>query len=162
MQEIKDKIKEIQAEKEQKFLNSFNAINKNFVETLQKLGLGDLELVIEKNDMDEIYGVSIKSNKRGTISLSGGEKSLVTIAFLFSVLLLEPSAFYLLDEIDADLDYNNSEKIFAMLNEFAKDTQMLMVTHNPVIVNKANNVIGVSKNSHGVTAVFVKQTEDMA
>ena len=161
MQEIKDKIKEIQAEKEQRFLNSFNAINKNFVETLNKLSLGDLALHIEKNDMDEISGVSIKSNKRGTISLSGGEKSLVTISFLFSVLLLEPSVFYLLDEIDADLDYNNSEKIYTMLDEFSKNTQMLMITHNPVIVNKSENVIGVSKNAHGVTTVFVKQIENV-
>jgi len=159
MQEIKDKIKEIQAEKEQKFLVCFELINKNFIDTLTKLGLGDLSLNIERNDLDEIFGVTIKSKKRGTISLSGGEKALVTISFLFGVLLLEPSAFYLLDEIDADLDYNNSEKVFTMLNEFAKNTQMLMVTHNPVIVNRADNVIGVSKNVHGVTTIFVKQAQ---
>lgn len=157
MQEIKNKIKEIQAEKEEKFLKSFEIINKNFVDTLGKLGLGDLSLYIEKNDLDEISGVSIKSSKRGTISLSGGEKAMVTISFLFAVLMLEPSVFYLLDEIDADLDYNNSERVFTMLNDIAINTQMLMVTHNPVIVNKADSVIGVSKNAHGVTTIFVKQ-----
>jgi len=155
--EIKEKIKEIQAEKEQRFLSTFNLINENFYTYLNTLNLGDLGLNIEKNSMSEISGVSIKSKKRGTISLSGGEKALVTISFLFAVLALEPACFYLLDEIDADLDYNNSEKIFSMLNELGKEVQIMMVTHNPVVVNKADNVIGVSKSAQGITTVFVKQ-----
>jgi len=157
--EIKAKIKEIQQEKEQKFMTTFDLINKNFTEILTKLGLGDLNLEIIKNDLDEISGVNIKSRKRGTISLSGGEKSLLTISFLFSTLVLDPSGFYLLDEIDADLDYNISEKVFNMLNDFAKDTQILLVTHNPTIINKAENVIGVSKSPSGVTTIFIKQQQ---
>ena len=64
---------------------------------------------------------------------------------MLSTLLLETSIFYLVDEIDADLDYHNSEKVYDMLSSFAKDTQIMMVTHNPVIINKVENVIGVTK-----------------
>ena len=157
-EEIKARIKEIQAEKEAKFMNCFEKLNENFMACLKKLGLLNILLYLEHNELNEISGVNIVCGKRRTISLSGGEKVLVTISFLFSVLMLEPAPFYLLDEIDADLDPNNSEKVFNMLNEIAKDTQIFMITHNPVIVNQAQNVIGVSKSKSGITTVFVKQS----
>lgn len=155
-EEIKSKIKEIQMQKEAKFMTCFTNINNKFKEILQKLNLNDLEFGLVKNE-EEILEVLLNAKNKRTISLSGGEKALVTISFLLSNLLLEPSSFYLLDEIDADLDYNNSEKVYDMLNDYAKDSQIFMVTHNPVVVNKANNVIGVSKNTKGITTVFIKQ-----
>jgi chromosome segregation protein len=158
--EIKEKIKEIIAQKEIKFYECFNNLNKNFIEFLSKVNMGDISLDVIKGE--EVLGVSIKSKSRRTISLSGGEKSLITISFLLSTLLLETSIFYLVDEIDADLDYNNSEKVYDMLSAFAKDTQIMMVTHNPVIINKVESVIGVSKSSQGITTVFLKQNQTNA
>lgn len=162
LEELKNKIKDLMFEKEQKFLQYLEKLNTNFKEITNMLGLEELGLLHirqdEKDERSEIIGVAMtcKNKKKSTLALSGGEKALVTIAFLFSVLKFEPAPFYLLDEIDADLDYKNSEKVFNMLSELSKDTQMIMISHNPVIINSCENVIGISKNKSGLTAVFVK------
>ncbi len=163
LEDLKNKIKDLMFEKQQKFLLYLEKLNANFKEITSMLGLEEFSLghirQDEKDNSSEIVGVGItsKNKKKFTLALSGGEKALVTIAFLFSILKFEPAPFYLLDEIDADLDYKNSEKVFGLLSELSKDTQMVMISHNPVIINSCENVIGISKNKSGLTAVFVKQ-----
>jgi chromosome segregation protein len=76
--------------------------------------------------------------------LSGGEKALVGIALVFSLLSIKPSPFYVLDEVDAPLDDFNAERFRVLLRKHATDTQFLVVTHNKLVMEVPNVLHGVT------------------
>ncbi len=77
-------------------------------------------------------------------ALSGGEKTLVAIAFVLSLAAGRPAPFYLLDEVDAALDQANSERLARLLKEFAKEAQVIVISHNEEVVRYADRVYGVT------------------
>jgi len=86
-------------------------------------------------------------------SLSGGEKTMTALAFLFAVQDYEPAPFYVLDEVDAALDKRNSEKLANLIKSYVSKAQYLVISHNDTVISEADNLYGVSMNEHGISKV---------
>ena len=84
-------------------------------------------------------------------SLSGGEKTLTALAFLFAVQEFEPASFYLLDEVDAALDKHNSEKFANLIREYSNKAQYVIISHNDSVISESDNLYGVSMNELGIS-----------
>jgi len=86
-------------------------------------------------------------------ALSGGEKTLVALAFIFAVQEHSPAPFYLLDEIDAALDRLNSDKVAKLLKEYSKRSQVIIISHNDAIISASDNLYGIWMNKKGESFV---------
>ena len=86
--------------------------------------------------------------------LSGGEKSLVSIAALFALISISPPPFLVLDEIDAALDENNSGRFADLIKEFSKKTQFIVVTHNRTVMEAADVLYGITMNNDGTSKLL--------
>ncbi len=119
---------------------------------------GDEELV----PPDEDGGVEIevtpagKSTRRLSL-LSGGEKSLVALAFVFAVLMARPCPFYILDEVEAALDDINLDRFLRLVRRFAERSQFIVVTHQKRTMDAADILYGVSMGGDGVTKVVSRK-----
>ncbi|MCD2320939.1 chromosome segregation protein SMC, partial [Borreliella burgdorferi] len=85
--------------------------------------------------------------------LSGGESTLVSMAFLFALYYYSPACFCMLDEIDAALDFENSKKLSLLLRELGKKIQLLVITHNAYVSEGGENLIGITLDN-GESRVF--------
>jgi chromosome segregation protein len=116
----------------------------------------------ESGDPDDGMGVEIeitpagKSTKRLTL-LSGGEKSLTALAFLFAVFLARPCPFYILDEVEAALDDLNIDRFLAVLRRFSDRAQFIVVTHQKRTMEAADCLYGVSMAGNGVSKVVSRR-----
>ena len=86
-------------------------------------------------------------------SLSGGEKTITALAFLFAIQELEPASFYVLDEVDAALNKRNSEKLANMIEAYSKIAQYVLISHNDNVISKADTLYGVSMDEHSMSKV---------
>jgi chromosome segregation protein len=86
--------------------------------------------------------------------LSGGEKSMTALAFLFSVFLARPCPFYILDEVEAALDDLNIDRFLSMLRSYSKQAQFIVVTHQRRTMEAADILYGVSMGSDGLSKVI--------
>lgn len=86
--------------------------------------------------------------------LSGGEKSLVSIAALFALISISPPPFLVLDETDAALDENNSKRFSELIKDFSRKTQFIIVTHNRALMEVANVLYGVTVSEEGTSKVL--------
>ena len=91
--------------------------------------------------------------------LSGGEKSLVSIAALFALISISPPPFLVLDEIDAALDENNSKRFASLIKEFSQKTQFVIATHNRATMEVANMLYGVSLDGDGTSKILSLRLE---
>jgi chromosome segregation protein len=111
---------------------------------------------------DEDGGVEIevtpagKSTRRLSL-LSGGEKSLVALAFVFAVLMARPCPFYILDEVEAALDDINLDRFLRLVRRFAERSQFVVVTHQKRTMDAADVLYGVSMGGDGVTKVVSRR-----
>ncbi len=154
---IEEMIEKIEHRRKVLFMEAFNKINKSFSELFRKIANGNAEISLERKD-DIDSGLIIKAQPNGKKlqnidSLSGGEKSLVSLTFLFAIMHYKKAPFYLLDEVDAALDKKNSEIIGEMIAEYSKDAQFIVISHNDITVQKAKHVYGVSMQK-GISHVF--------
>ena len=94
--------------------------------------------------------------------LSGGEKSLVSIAALFALISVSPPPFLVLDEIDAPLDERNSERFAHLIKEFAHKVQFIVVTHNRTVMEAADVLYGVTMEEPGVSKRIAVRFEESA
>jgi chromosome segregation protein len=85
--------------------------------------------------------------------LSGGEKALVAMALLFSIYMISPSPFCLLDEVDAPLDEANTDRFNDLLREIKRYSQIIMVTHNRRSMEIADRLIGITMEKAGVSKI---------
>ncbi len=114
------------------------------------------------DDDEDLMGVEIeitpagKSMKRLTL-LSGGEKSMTAIAFLFAVFLARPCPFYILDEVEAALDDVNIGRFLALLRRFSDRAQFIVVTHQKRTMEAADTLYGVSMGNDGVSKVVSRR-----
>ena len=97
-----------------------------------------------------------KSMKRLTL-LSGGEKSMTALAFLFSVFLARPCPFYILDEVEAALDDLNLDRFLALLRRYADRAQFIVITHQKRTMEAADWLYGVSMGGDGVSKVISRR-----
>lgn len=99
---------------------------------------------------------------KGLDSLSGGERSLVSLAALFALIAINPPPFLILDEIDAPLDEANAKRFSNLLKEFAHKTQFIVVTHNRSTMEAANVLYGVTMGDDGVSKVLSLKLDSKA
>jgi chromosome segregation protein len=122
----------------------------------------EAEAEAEEQDEEDDTGVEIeitpagKATKRLTL-LSGGEKSLTALAFLFAVFLARPCPFYILDEVEAALDDLNIDRFLTLLRRFADRAQFIVVTHQKRTMEAADCLYGVSMAGNGVSKVVSRR-----
>jgi chromosome segregation ATPase len=173
--ELEGLIRDIDAEIERAFEETFAATARNFEEMVEHLfpgGRGRLRRVSLRSveaegeeedggDREEL-GVEIevtpagKSTRRLSL-LSGGEKSLVALAFVFAVFLARPCPFYILDEVEAALDDANIDRFLQLIRRFCERAQFVVVTHQKRTMDAADVLYGVSMGDDGVTRVVSRR-----
>jgi chromosome segregation protein len=141
---------EIESKKQETFMRTFKLLERNFKEIFSSLSTkGEAELVIENPESVFEGGVDIRVKIVGSKyldikSLSGGEKTLTALAFIFAIQEFEPSWFYLMDEVDAALDKKNSELLSKLIGKYSKGAQYIVISHNDAIISEANTIYGVA------------------
>jgi chromosome segregation protein len=99
-----------------------------------------------------------KATKRLSL-LSGGEKSLVALAFMFAVFLARPCPFYILDEVEAALDDINIDRFLQLVRRYSDRAQFIVVTHQKRTMDAADTLYGVSMGGDGVSRVISRKLE---
>ncbi len=143
---------EIEKNKKDLFLNTLTVVDGQFRRIFSQLTTkGEAYLEVE-NKEDPFAGglkfnVRLSGNKFIDIrSLSGGEKTLTGLAFLFAIQEHEPATFYILDEVDAALDKQNSEKLAKLIRSYCNKAQYVVISHNDAIISEGDILYGVSMN----------------
>ena len=139
-----------------KNFQNVNEIFRNFFSKLTTKG----EAYLEVEDPENLFnaGVEIKvklSSKKfmDIKSLSGGEKTLTALAFIFAIQEFNPASFYIMDEVDAALDKHNSEKLSHLIKSYSSKAQYIVISHNDSVISEADVLYGVSMNEHGISQV---------
>jgi chromosome segregation protein len=120
-------------------------------------GEGKLELTEPEEPL--ITGVEIKvrpgrKRVKQLSLLSGGERSLVALGFLFAIFRARPSPFYLLDEVEAALDDVNLHRFLELIEDFARTSQVILITHQKRTMEAADVLYGVSMSFEGASAII--------
>jgi chromosome segregation protein len=155
-------IKEIEDEIEFRIDSSFNSISVHFAEIFEQLfpgGKGSLELTNKKNLLETGIEINVqpKGKKVKKLSLlSGGERSLASIAFLFAIFKSFPSPFYILDEVEAALDDANLHRMINLLNYVKDDAQFIIVTHQQQTMHAGDILYGVTMEPGSGSRIFIK------
>ncbi|MDY6958188.1 MAG: chromosome segregation protein SMC [Halobacteriota archaeon] len=143
------------------FMESFNAINANFKETFEELSGGYGELLLENKEDPFSGGMSLRARPAGKNlirleAMSGGEKSLTALSFLFAIQRYRPAPFYALDEVDMFLDGSNVDRVAKMIKKLAVGAQFIVVSLREPMIEAADRTIGVvmqEKNLSSVTGI---------
>jgi chromosome segregation protein len=150
---------EIETKKKGIFMKTFEGINKNFQEIYLSLSTkGNQAFLIVENPEDPFAdGIDIQVKFSGNKfldikSLSGGEKTMAALSFIFAIQEFEPAHFYILDEVDAALDKKNSELLSKLIAKYATNSQYIVISHNDSIITEADTIYGVSMQD-GVSKV---------
>ena len=159
-------IKEVETEIEFRIESSFNSISVHFSEIFETLfpgGKGSLSFTDKTNILET--GIEISVQPRGKkvkklSLLSGGERSLAAIAFLFSIFKSFPSPFYILDEVEAALDDANLHRMINLLDKIKEDAQYIIVTHQQQTMHAGDVLYGVTMEPGSGSRVFTKTKED--
>ena len=152
-------MQEIEGKKKELFMKIFDVVNANFKKFFSMLTTkGEATLVIENEENPFEAGLRINVKITGSKfldirSLSGGEKTLTALAFIFAIQEHEPASFYVLDEVDAALDKHNSEKFAKLIRKYSDNAQYLIMSHNDAVISEANSLYGISMNEHGISQV---------
>jgi chromosome segregation protein len=159
-------INEINETAQAKFVETFEKIRENFTSIFTSLFMeGDeADLRIAEGDPLEAQ-IEIIAKPRGKRPhsidlLSGGEKTLTAIALLFSIYLVKPSPFCILDEVDAPLDDANIDRFIQLVRRFDKETQFIIVTHNKRTMSAADTMYGVTQEEDGVSKIVSVRFEE--
>jgi chromosome segregation protein len=159
-------IEKLNAESQERFLQTFNAVAEHFSGLFKKLfGGGRAELTLmDEGDVLEC-GIEIMARPPGkelqSISLlSGGEKTMTAIALLLAVFRSRPSPFVLLDEVDAALDEANNVRFNHVVQEFVKMSQFIIITHAKRTMSIADVMYGVTMQEAGVSKRVSVRFED--
>lgn len=152
-------IEEIDKKKKRTFMKTFTAVSELFSENFSRLytkGRAYLELEDTEDPFTGGVNIVIKMAKGkyfDITSLSGGEQTMVAISLLFAIQEYKPYHFYIFDEIDAALDKRNSQRLSALLKQYMKNGQYIVITHNDAIITDSNVLYGVSMQD-GISKVL--------
>jgi chromosome segregation ATPase len=152
---------ELAATVEQRFEETYAAVERHFAEVASTLFPGGKGRLVRQEDEEE-PGIEIElqpGGKRVTrlSLLSGGEKALGAISFLFALFLARPCPFYLLDEVEAALDDTNIGRFVELLRTFSDRAQFIVVTHQKKTMEAADILYGVTMGAQGVTEIVSKR-----
>ena len=119
----------------------------------------------------DAYGVTVTGTYNGVFAwrvcagvglLSGGERALTAISLLFALYLVKPSAYCILDELDAPLDDANIGRFVTILRKFSEQTQFIVVTHNKRTMEAADLLYGVTQQESGISTIVSVKVEEAA
>jgi chromosome segregation ATPase len=149
---------------EQRFAETFAAVQENFTEVASTLfpgGEGRLRLTAPE-DEEEQPGIEVELRPAGKkvtrlSLLSGGEKALGAISFLFALFLARPCPFYLLDEVEAALDDTNIGRFVELLRRYSDRAQFIVITHQKRTMEAADILYGVTMGADGVSQIVSRR-----
>jgi len=151
-------IQEVEATANQQFLDTFNKVRDHFQKVFKALFSDEdtADMVLDNPENLAETGIDIIAKPKGkrpsSISqLSGGEKTLTATALLFSIYLIKPAPFCILDEVDAPLDDANVGKFTKMIRQFSENSQFIIVTHNKMTMSTVDVIYGVTMQEPGVS-----------
>ncbi len=141
-------ITEIEGRKREVFTVTMSEMSRLFKEIYRELTSGEADLGLEAaNDINSGLLISAQPPGKKLLyidSMSGGEKALTALAFLFTIQKYKPSPFYVLDEVDAPLDKPNTMRVIEMVKKQSKNVQFIIISHNNDMVKAADIVYGIS------------------
>jgi chromosome segregation protein len=149
---------------ERRFTETFDAVQRNFAEVASTLfpgGEGHLSLA-DAEDEESQPGIEVELRPAGKkvqrlSLLSGGEKALGAISFLFALFLARPCPFYLLDEVEAALDDTNIGRFVALLRQYSDRAQFVVITHQKRTMEAADVLYGVTMGGDGVSQIVSRR-----
>ena len=171
---IQDFITQIEAEKLNTFMRTFTAIARHFSRIYGELSDGTGRMLLEKPDDVFEGGVDIEANPKGKKvraleSLSGGEKALCALSFIFAIQHVDAQPFYVLDEVDAALDPGNVDKLGRKLLELSREgsvqgvkrkgAQFIVISHREILMAKSDLIWGVT-SKNGLTQLWQMNLDD--
>jgi chromosome segregation protein len=159
-------IKAVDEEIQSVFGTAFHDVARNFQELFGGLfpgGSGRLTLTLPEDLLNT--GIEVEArpggkNVKKLSLLSGGERSLTALAFLFAVFRSRPSPFYVMDEVEAALDDVNLARFLGLLGEFRRDAQLLVVSHQKRTMEAADSLLGVTMQPGGSSKVIVERASN--
>ena len=160
IQDMNAAITKIDEESRSSFLKAYSEINEYYKKNFKILFEGgEAELSLTDKDNINETGLEIKAQPpgkklQGLRLLSGGEKALTSLAFLFSLFEYKPSPFCVFDEVDASLDEANIQRFLNFLHKLKEKTQFLIITHNFKTMEEADYIYGISMNEPGISTIY--------
>lgn len=157
MNSLQKAIQKINRTTRKRFLETFNLVNEKFQAVFPRLfcgGQAELRLTDEEDLLTTGLDIIVQppGKKLQNVSLlSGGEKALTAVALIFSIFLIKPSPFCLLDEVDAPLDDANIGRFNDMVREMSNTSQFIIITHNRATMAVADTLYGVTMEEPGVS-----------
>jgi chromosome segregation protein len=161
----KEAIRKIDLESKTQFMNALHAVNKNFKDVFALLfegGHAELKLIDPNLPLES--GVEITAQPPGKKVqslglLSGGEKSLTSLAFFFGLFRYKPTPFCILDEVDAALDETNLARFLNLMKKIKDQTQFIVITHNFKTMEVADYIYGTSMPEPNITTIYAMKME---
>ncbi len=158
MATLETAIRQIDRESRELLQQTFAAVNANFGKLFPLLfGGGHARLVLTGEEILDsgVQVIAQPPGKRNTSIhlLSGGEKALTAISLVFALFQLNPAPFCLLDEVDAPLDDENTERFCTMVRSMAEVTQFLFISHNKITMEMAHQLVGITMPEPGISRV---------
>ncbi len=160
-------IRKIDRETRQRFKETFETVNKRLGELFPKVfGGGHAYLELTGEDLLDT-GVSLMARPPGKRNasvhlLSGGEKAMTAVALIFAIFHLNPSPVCMLDEVDAPLDDANVLRFAELIKDMSRDVQFVIITHNKLTMEMADQLLGVTMNEPGVSRLVSVDVEEAA
>lgn len=160
-QDVLTLIAEIDKNKKELFMKNFDVINQHFTKIFVELSTKERDAYMELENPEDPFeaGIQIKVKIAGKNSytdlksLSGGEKTMTALAFIFAIQEHDPAEFYILDEVDAALDKRNAEKLSELVKRYCAKAQYIIISHNDGVILKADTLFGVSMDQNGVSKI---------
>lgn len=159
VEKLKKVIYEINTQMKQQFVERFELINNNFNKVFVELfggGRANLRLTNKENILESGIEIDVQppgKRLQNMMLLSGGERAFTAIALLFSILLLKPVSFCVLDEIEASLDESNVARFASYIKKLSRKTQFIVTTHKKATMEVSDIIYGVTMQEKGVSKV---------
>ena len=158
-EELLLRIETVATLRQEAFMEAFTAVDGHFREIFASLSEGDGHLQLENPDDPLEGGLTLVAHPKGKAvrrlaAMSGGEKSLTALSFLFALQRFRPSPFYALDEVDSFLDGVNVERLAALIARQAEQAQFMVVSHRRPMIGAAQRTIGVTQARGAHTQVI--------
>lgn len=159
LHDLQQAIQKINRTTRKRFLETFNQVNDKFREVFPRLfcgGRAELKLTDEQDLLETGIDIIVQppGKKLANVMLmSGGEKALTAVALIFSIFLIKPTPFCLLDEVDAPLDDANIGRFNEMVREMSAISQFIIITHNKATMGVADTLYGVTMEEPGASKI---------
>ncbi len=156
IENLKKIIRKLDQEYNRRMEQTLEKLNSSFQQLFESVfGGGQVKVSFVGEEKGLEIDVSLPGRRKQPLHmLSGGEKALVSLLFHIALFKINPAPFLVLDEVDAPLDNTNLSKLLRLLNSLKQDTQIIIITHNPMTIKNADYVFGVSMAEPGVSRVY--------